>query len=123
MELWPAAAAHFDLQAGAVAAIDRLWCSWPSWMMAQVYSRARVAGTPEELCRGKVSDHASLVVSFVTPQESHGNSMCPPRRLERHEVLMQEASRVARNLLAVKQPRDPRTPLLLARALERAARP
>eukprot|EP00959_Pyramimonas_sp_CCMP1952_P038637 808661-Pyramimonas_sp.AAC.1 len=33
--------------------------------MAPIYSRARVVGNPEGLSKGKVSDHAALVVTFL----------------------------------------------------------
>ena len=149
IEISPAAATHFDRHADAVSAIDRIWCFWPSWMIAQLYSRARVIGNPEELSKGKISDHSAVAVSFlprrpteknarpipkhiakspifktiigsfVNYEEQHLAAMCPPRILERYKELLHEASRVARDQLAFKHPHDPRTLLLLAWSISR----
>eukprot|EP00959_Pyramimonas_sp_CCMP1952_P245171 5124166-Pyramimonas_sp.AAC.1 len=64
VEISCSAAAHYDVKADAVAAIDRFWISWPGRALTQMKVSPRVEGDPEQLAQKVISDRAAHVVLF-----------------------------------------------------------
>ena len=77
LELVCDAPTHYNKAAGHVSRIDRMWCSIPKWLFAQLAVEAHVVSDPITIFRRGLSDHAPLRVCLrkAPPPRTRGKAI------------------------------------------------